>query len=70
MRVLLSDPTRLDELRTALREADCVSVPVSDNTLVVVHPLASDDGEAAVELSFFVKAWCARRPDVRVEFAA
>jgi hypothetical protein len=70
MRVLLSDPTRLDELRAALAEAECVCVPISEDTLVVLHPLANSETEASAELAFFVRAWCARRPGVTAELAA
>ena len=67
MRIRLSDPAQLEQLSSALREADCVSVPVADDTLIVLHPFADNDAEAAVELSFFVRAWRARRPDLDVD---
>jgi hypothetical protein len=69
MRILLNDPTQLEELRTALGKAECVSVPVSEDTLLVL-PLAISETEATTELAFFVKAWCARRPGLSVELAA
>lgn len=57
MRLHLSDPAHLEELQTALRNADCVSWPVADDTLIVLHPFATCDEEAVAELSFFVNAW-------------
>jgi hypothetical protein len=33
----------------------------------VLHPLALDESEAKIELTFFVKAWCARRPELQFE---
>jgi hypothetical protein len=69
MRILLSDPTQLEELRAALGKAECVSVPVSEDTLLVLHPLSQSEREAT-EVAFFVKAWCARRPGLSVELAA
>jgi hypothetical protein len=70
MRILLSDPTRLEELQTALGQAACVSVPVSEDTLLVLHPLSFTEAEVTTELAFFVKAWCASRPGLSVELAA
>ena len=70
MRILLSDPTQLDELRAALDKAECVSLPVSKDTLLVLHPLELSETEATTEIAFFVKAWCASRPGLSVELAA
>jgi hypothetical protein len=67
MRIKLSDPIHVDELDATLREAEVVSVRADDSTLVVLHPLAIDEREAEIELTFFVKAWCARRPELQFE---
>ncbi|HEY8765295.1 MAG TPA: hypothetical protein VIM18_13965 [Solirubrobacteraceae bacterium] len=67
MRIKLSDPIHVDELDATLREAEIVSVRADDSTLVVLHPLATDETEAKIELAFFVKAWCARRPELQFE---
>ena len=67
MRIKLSDPIHVDELDATLREAQIVSVRADDSTLVVLHPLALDESEAEIELTFFVKAWCARRPELQFE---
>lgn len=69
MRVRLSDPTHLDELNSALRQADCVSVAIEHDTLVVLHPFAVNEAEAATEIAFFVRAWRTRRPGLEVEVA-
>jgi hypothetical protein len=67
MRIKLSDPIHVDELDATLREAEIVSVRADDSTLVVLHPLAMDETEAEIELTFFIKAWCARRPELQFE---
>jgi hypothetical protein len=67
MCIKLSDPIHVDELDATLREAEIVSVRADDSTLVVLHPLAIDEREAEIELTFFVKAWCARRPELQFE---
>jgi hypothetical protein len=67
MRIRLSDPFHVDELDASLREAEVVSVRADDSTLVVLHALALDENEAEIELTFFVKAWCARRPELQFE---
>jgi hypothetical protein len=67
MRIRLSDPFHVDELDASLRQAEIVSVRTDDTTLVVLHPLALDESEAKIELTFFVKAWCARRPELQFE---
>ena len=67
MRIKLSDPFHVDELDASLRHAEIVSVRADDSTLVVRHPLALDESEAKIELTFFVKAWCARRPELQFE---
>jgi len=69
MRIKLSDPVHVDELDATLREAEIVSVRADDSTLVVLHPLTMDETEAEIELTFFVKAWCARRPELRFELS-
>jgi hypothetical protein len=67
VRIKLSDPILVDELDATLREAEIVSVRADDSTLVVLHPLAIDESEAKIELTFFVKAWCGRRPELQFE---
>jgi hypothetical protein len=70
LRVKLSDPALLDELRSALRDGEVASVQVGDDTLLVMDPLGVDRDEARVELAFFVQAWLASRPGVDAEVTA
>jgi hypothetical protein len=67
VRIKLSDPIHVDELDATLRESEIVSVRADESTLVVLHPLATDESEANIELTFFVKAWCALRPELQFE---
>lgn len=67
MRIRLNDPGQLDELQRSLRAAECISATLAEDTLVVLHPLALDDEEERMELSFFLKAWQADRPELEVE---
>lgn len=66
-RIQVTDPNLLDDLRQALSRANCPAVPLSDDTLLVTHPLAYDELEARVELAFFLRAWQARQPSGEVE---
>ena len=70
MRIRISDPAQLDELRVALREGGVASVPITPDTLGVLRHLGMDDEEARVEITFFVKAWLADRPNLNVDLAA
>lgn len=70
MRVRISDPARLEELRSALRSAGVTAVQVEDDTLLVLYPLEVDAHEARLELAFFIKAWLASRPGVDADLAA
>jgi hypothetical protein len=65
-RIQLSDPNLLDDLRDVLAEADCSTVPVDTDTLLITRPLPIDE-ETRVELDFFLRAWQATRPDTEVK---
>jgi hypothetical protein len=65
-RIQLSDPNLLDDLRDSLARADCSTVPVDTNTLLVTPPLPID-AEARMELAFFLRAWQATRPGIELE---
>jgi hypothetical protein len=67
LKIHVNDESLLDDLRDALAEASCSTVPVGPDTLLVTHALAVDEGEARLELSFFLSAWQASRPDAEVE---
>ena len=65
MKIHVNDPTAADELLDALAAADCVAERADDGVLEVDVPWANgddDERQAVIELSFFVKAWEARRP--------
>jgi hypothetical protein len=50
--------------------ADCLCRPSGDQTIHVAHPAAGDEREARLELTFFLKAWAAQHPTVRLSFVA
>jgi hypothetical protein len=70
MKVHLSDSSYLFELVSDLLRAGCVSRTVDEETLEVVHPDAESADEARTELTFFLRAWQSRHPDVAVWLAS
>ena len=65
MKIRVNDPGAAPELLDALVAADCVAERTADDVLEVdVSWVDTEDDErqAAIELSFFVKAWLAQRP--------
>ena len=70
MKVHLSDPSYLFELVSDLLRGGCVSRPVDDETLEVVYPDAETADEARTELTFFLRAWQSKHPDVDVRLAS
>ena len=70
MRVHVSDSRCLGTLIDDLARGGCVPAKVDDETVEVVHPAASDADEAWTELSFFVRAWQSRHPQVVVKLTA
>jgi hypothetical protein len=70
MKVHLSDPRYLFELVNDLLRGGCVSRALDEGTLEVVHPHAETAEEARTELTFFLRAWQSRHPDVAVWLAA
>jgi len=67
LRIQVNDPNVLDDLRRALRDAECSTEALSDDTLLVTHPFAIEEAEARLELAFFLKAWQASRPGAEAE---
>ena len=67
MMIRVSDSECRDELAADLLRGDCAATPVGADTLEVVHPSAHDRREALTELTFFVRAWQARRPGLRID---
>jgi hypothetical protein len=70
MLVHVNDPAALKSLVDSLLRADCSCRRTSDQTIHVAHPTAVDEREARLELSFFLKAWAAQHPRVRLSFVA
>jgi hypothetical protein len=70
MRIRISDPDQLEDLRCALRDASVVSPQTELDTLVVLDPFSSNEDESRVEITFFVRAWLADRPNLDVDLAA
>jgi hypothetical protein len=70
MKVHLSDPSYLYELVRDLLRGGCVSRTLDEETLEVVHPDAETAEEARTALTFFLRAWQSRHPDVDVRLAS
>jgi hypothetical protein len=66
MTVHVSDSSYLAELVEDLLRGGCVPCTLDDETLLVVYPDADSTDEARTELTFFLRAWQARHPDVDV----
>ena len=63
MKIRLSNPGCVDELRAALEALECVAARVADDTVRVEIPWARTDRDlhqARLELTFFVRAWQAQ----------
>jgi hypothetical protein len=64
MTVEITDGSLLTELVSALTRSGCRANPTTRNACRVVHPLASSEDEAVLEVAFFVRAWQLRHPSV------
>jgi hypothetical protein len=69
MKVHISDSSCLLELIHDLLRGGCVPLAVDDDTLEVVHPDASTADEARKELTYFLRAWQTKHPEVDVRLA-
>jgi hypothetical protein len=69
MKVHVNDSAYLDELVEDLARGGCVPRTLDDETVEVVHPDASTPDEARTELTFFLRAWQSRHPQVDVRLA-
>lgn len=69
VKVHVSDSSYLVELVRDLFVGGCVPRPVDEQTLEVVHPEAATADEARTELTFFLRAWQSKYPDVDVRLA-
>ena len=69
MRVQLSDASLLGGLIEDLLRGGCVPSVAEDGALDVIQPDARDAREARTELTFFLRAWQSRHPEVEVSLA-
>jgi hypothetical protein len=69
MRVHLSDSSLLGALTEDLLRGGCVPSAAGDGALDVIQPDARDAREARLELTFFLRAWQSRHPEVEVSLA-
>jgi hypothetical protein len=67
MRVYLDDTTLFEDLQKTLREARCTWEAVGDGAVEIAHPAALDEREELIELTFFLRAWQAARPEAQIE---
>jgi hypothetical protein len=64
MRIHLSDSAWLSTLIDDLVRGGCVPSRVDEETVEVIHLDAADAREARTELTFFLRAWQSRHPEV------
>ena len=64
MRVEITDANLLTDLVEALRHGGCRANLATKESCDVVHPLASSESEALLEVAFFVRSWQLRHPSV------
>jgi hypothetical protein len=69
MRIQLSDSAWLSTLIDDLVRGGCVPSKVDDETVEVIHPHAANLREARTELTFFLRAWQSRHPEVQLNIA-
>jgi hypothetical protein len=63
MKIRVSNPRAVEDLRAALQAADCATARVGDDTLDVELGWADGDArQARLELTFFVRAWASQHP--------
>ena len=68
MLVHVSEPSALLALIACLGRAGCLCRRIGSASVEVVHPPSFDEDEERIELAFFLKAWAAQHPDVRLSF--
>jgi hypothetical protein len=69
MRVHLNDTSLLGLLVEDLLRGGCIPSVAEEGALDVVQPDARDAREARLELTFFLRAWQSRHPEVELTFA-
>jgi hypothetical protein len=68
MLVHVTDPSALKALVASLARAGCSCRRTGRASVEIRHPEAVDGREERLELTFFLKAWSAQHPDVRLSF--
>jgi hypothetical protein len=66
MRVHLSDSACLRTLMEDLLRGGCLPAKVDEETVEVIHPEAANPREARTELTFYLRAWQSRHPEVEL----
>jgi len=66
MKVHVSDSACVTELVRHLLRGGCMPLVVDETTLELVYPDARDAKEAATDITFFLRAWQSRHPQVEV----
>jgi hypothetical protein len=69
MLIHVNDPSALRTLMASLRRAGCSCRRTGRASAEIRHSAAVDEREERLELAFFLRAWAAQHPDVRVCFA-
>jgi hypothetical protein len=69
MRVHVSDSSLLGALAEDLLRGGCVPSVAEDGVLDVIQPGTRDAREARIELTFFLRAWQSRHPEVKLSLA-
>jgi hypothetical protein len=64
MKVEITDGKFLTELVDALAHSGCRANRMTRSACEVVHPLATSENEAFLEVAFFVRAWQLHHPGV------
>jgi hypothetical protein len=64
MKVEITDAKLLADLVAALKRGGCSADATTRRACRVVHPLATSENEALLEVAFFVRAWQLRHPGV------
>ncbi|HEY6585040.1 MAG TPA: hypothetical protein VIZ29_09345 [Gaiellaceae bacterium] len=65
----MSDTSLLGRLAEDLRRGGCVPSEAGEGALDVIQPDARDAREARLELTFYLRAWQSRHPEVELRFA-
>ena len=69
MKVYVSDSSCLVELVRDLIRGGCIPQALDEGTLEVFHPDAPTAHEARTELTFFLRAWRLKHPEVDIRLA-